>query len=331
MNSKPTSRTIVVVLNWNSHEMTAECIRSLLAMGGTAFEILVVDNGSTDGSVELLPRQFPQISVLPQGRNLGFAAGCNIGMRLAMEQGAEFILLVNNDTIVDAGLLRELLTEAERNPEAAILSPKIYFFDDRELLWWAGGRFSLWTGIPILPGRKEKDRGQYDSIREIEWATGCVALLRVAALRQVGLFDERLFGNGEDLDLSIRVRQAGYGILYVPAAKLWHREGVDYRKNVGEYARYFTGTRNLLWLMHKHARPFHWITFWPNFLFRHVLFFILLGIWRGDVRSSKAVLQGIAAFVAMRANGGGSAMLPELTPRGGGGPAGKDVGRSGTE
>lgn len=292
--------------------MTAECIRSLLAMDAADFEIVVVDNGSKDGSPGSLRKEFPQIRVIENGRNLGFAAGCNVGMKLALAEGSEYVLLVNNDTIVDEGMLRELVAEAERWPDAGMISPKIYFYDLPEHFWWAGGTFSLWGGIPRHIGRKQHDAGQFDRPGPIDWATGCALLICCKALREVGLFDEVIFGNGEDLDLSLRMRKAGYQVRYAPRATLWHKEGVDYRKNAGEHTRKFTGTRNILWVMHKHARVAQWITFWPNFLVRYVLFFVLLSVWRGDMRSAVSVLKGAFGFVPFRLTPVIHALPPEL-------------------
>jgi GT2 family glycosyltransferase len=302
MNSKSTPKTAVVVLNWNSREMTAECIRSLLAMDAADFEILVVDNGSSDGSAEMLPREFPQIIVFPQERNLGFAAGCNVGMRHALANGAEYVLLINNDTIVDPRLLRALLDEAEGHQDAGMVSPKIYYLGLPDCFWWVGGTFNLWTGIPKHVDFRKRDTGNHDVARKIDWATGCAMLIRASALRKVGLFDEQFFLNAEDLDLSVRMRRAGYQIWYAPKARLWHKEGVDRRKNAVDHVNAFSGARNLLWIMHKHATVWQWATFWPNFLFRYAGFFVVFNIFHGDLRSASGVLQGIAAFFRMRAN-----------------------------
>jgi GT2 family glycosyltransferase len=116
-------------------------------------------------------------------------------------------------------------------------------------------------------------------------------------LRETGFFDESFFGNGEDLDLSLRVRQGGYRVMFAPKAKLWHKEGVDYRKNAGEYLRKFTGTRNLLYIMRRYARTAQWFTFLPNFLVRYVAFYVALSLVRRDYRSAWAVLRGIVAFL----------------------------------
>jgi GT2 family glycosyltransferase len=306
-------RTAFIILNWNSREMTAECIRSILAMDASEYEIVVVDNGSRDGSVDYLRNEFPRITLFPQEKNLGFAAGCNVGMRYALAQGFEYVLLVNNDTVVDPRFLSGLLEEARKVPDAALLSPKIYFYDCPDRLWWAGGAFSLWVGIAKHVGRKQIDTGQCDLPGPIAWATGCAVLIRSEALKKVGLFDERLFGNGEDLELCLRIRRAGYLVWFVPQAKLWHKEGVDYRKNAGEHVRKFTGTRNLLWIMNKHANTVQWISFLPNFIFRYALFYILLSIWRGDARSARAVCEGILAFLRMRSHPDRSPLPPELS------------------
>jgi GT2 family glycosyltransferase len=305
-------RTLIVVLNWNSREMTKECIESLLAMEADAFKIMIVDNGSRDGSLEYLRDRFPGIDVVANGRNLGFAAGCNIGMRRALADGVDFVLLVNNDTVADPGLLRELLKQADDNRNAGIVSPRIYYFKPPDAIWWVGGTYSCWTGLATHVDLRKKDTGEHEIPRELDWATGCVMLLRSEALRSSGLFDEQIFGNGEDLDLSLRMRKLGYSVRYAPAAKVWHREGIDYRKNVGEYVRTFTLVRNLLWLMHKHAKLYQWFTFWPVFSCYYVPKIVVLSAVRKDFRSCWAVFQGIAAFWWMLLNPGLSVLPAAL-------------------
>ena len=307
-------KTLIVILNWNTYEMTRECVRSLSAMTGDSFEILIVDNGSHDGSLESLRDAFPQLTMIANGRNLGFAAGANVGMKRALDQGADYVLLVNNDTVVKPDLLAELLAEAKRTPKAGMISPKIYYADPSDCIWWAGGTFSLWQGIPRHLGRKENERGQYDTTRTIDWATGCAVLIRCAALREAGLFDEKIFANAEDLDLSLRMRSLGWQIRYAPAAKLWHKEGFATRRNAGEHVRYFTSTRNILWVMHKHARALQWVTFFPYFLVRYVFVLVLKSLCRGDMKSAQGALAGIAAFWRMRYRPG-SAVLPEELTR----------------
>jgi len=279
--------------------MTADCLRSLLAMQESNFRILVVDNGSSDGSEKFLRESFPEVDIIANPYNLGFAAGCNIGLRRALEENADYVFLLNNDTLVDQFLLRELVTQAENALQIAVVSPKIYYFTPPDAIWWVGGTYSPWIGLAKHIDLRQKDTGRHDRVCDIDWATGCAMLLRCDALRKIGLFDEQFFGNGEDLDLSLRMRQAGYRLRYLPSAKLWHREGIDYRRNVGEHVRTFTLIRNLLWVMHKHARVYHWFTFWPIFLFYYVPKLLLLNIGRGDFKSCFSILHGVFAFWQM--------------------------------
>jgi GT2 family glycosyltransferase len=297
-NSNP--RVCIVVLNWNGRDMTVDCLRSLLAMSGVRYSITVVDNGSSDNSADAIRQEFPRVQVIANKQNLGFAAGCNVGMEEALkEEGRDYILLVNNDTVVDPRLLAELVEEADRNPRVAVCSPKIYYYQPRDLLWWAGGTFSLWTGMASHTGRREQDKGRYDSVRNLDWASGCVMLLRITALRDVGLFDAKIFANSEDVDLSLRVREAGYLIRYVPTARVWHREGVDLRKNVGERLRFFMFMRNTLWVMHKHARFYHWLTCWPALLGYYIPRTMIARMLRRDFASCWGLLCGVVAFWRM--------------------------------
>jgi GT2 family glycosyltransferase len=297
MLPKPMVR--VVVLNWNGRDMTADCLRSLLAMQDVNFRILVIDNGSSDGSERFLRDSFSEVDVIANKYNVGFAAGCNIGMKWALEENAEYVLLVNNDTLLAPSLLRELVREAEAHPQAAILSPKIYYFAPPDAIWWVGGTYTCWNGLAKHTDLGKRDTGKHDQIRDIDWATGCAMLLRCKTLRCVGLFDEQVFGNGEDLDLSLRMRRAGYTVRYVPTAQLWHREAIDYRRNVGEHVRAFTLIRNLLWVMHKHAKFYHWLTFWPMFFCYYLPKMLLRQASRGDFRSCFSILHGVVAFWQM--------------------------------
>lgn len=293
------AKTFVVMLNWNSKEMTAECIRSLFGMKEKDYEIIVVDNGSRDDSVSYLRQMFPEIIVIANENNLGFTGGCNVGIARALELGAEFILLVNNDVLVDEKLLGELLADAERNPQAGMVSPKIYYYDKPEVLWWAGGNYKSWSGLPRVRGLRRQDGEKYGASREIDWATGCVLLLRSSALRKAGCFNEAFFNYVDDLDISLRVRDAGYTIRFVPQGKVWHKVGVDNLKNSGEHTRVFFSTRNLLWLTNMRATPMRWIVFWPNFVSRQVPRVIAKSLLYRDLRILKGLFQAVIAFWKM--------------------------------
>jgi GT2 family glycosyltransferase len=292
-----TSRTDIIILNWNNYQMTAECIRSLLVMDAANYGILVVDNGSSDGSAEMLSKEFPQIIVLPQKSNLGFAAGCNVGVRCAVAKGAEYVLLLNNDTFVARDFLSEMLTAIETDPRIGAVCPKIYFAAQPDKLWYAGADFSLWTGTVRHRGWKEIDHGQFDGNHKITRATGCAMLVRCSALRDVGLLDEQFWAYAEDLDWSLRFLKRGYRLTYAPNGRLWHYDGVTSGKLMGsgsQAIRQFFGTRNMVFVARKHLRWWHVPTYLLTFMFNHIVFYTALRLWRRDFRALGALYRGVS-------------------------------------
>ena len=296
MNSEPTTNLTVVILNWNSREMTADCIRSLRTTTGPDFKILIVDNGSTDGSAENLAQEFPEITVLPQGRNLGFAAGCNVGMRYALAHAADYVLLLNNDTVVASDLICEMLAAIKGDPGIAVVCPKIYFAEQPETLWYAGADSSLWTGTAKHRGWKEHDRGQYDHHQEITQATGCAMLVRCNVLPEVGLLDEQFWAYAEDLDWSVRFLKRGYRLAFSPKARVWHRCGATAVKSMcagSQAIRQFLSTRNLVFVGRKHLRWWQAPTCILGFMFSHIAFYIALRLWQHDFQALWAIFRGL--------------------------------------
>jgi GT2 family glycosyltransferase len=276
--------------------MTANCLRSLMAMGAEGYEIVVVDNGSIDGSAQSLAKEFPEVTVLPQDRNLGFAAGCNVGMRHALQRGTEYILLLNNDTCVAKDFLVKILLRIDCDKKMAIVCPKIYFGDQPDLLWYAGGDFSLWTGTPKHRGWKQIDRGQFDDQEEMTEGTGCAMLVRSSLLSEVGLLDEEFWSYAEDLDWSIRFLKRGYRLGFAPKARVWHFEGATSVKSMGlgsQAIRQFYSTRNMVVVARKHVRWWQTPSYLLGFTINHVAFYTLLRLWRRDFRALVAIYKGL--------------------------------------
>jgi len=290
------ARTAVIILNWNSQQMTSDCIRSLLAMDATSYEVVLVDNGSSDGSVQSLAREFPGITVLPQDHNLGFAAGCNVGIRHALARGMEYILLLNNDTYVAPDFIREMLSRMEDDARIAVVCPKIYFANHPNLLWYAGADFGLWTGGSKHRGWKKIDRGQFDHHQEITQATGCAMLVRCNTLSKVGLLDERFWAYAEDLDWSLRFLKQGYRLAFAPKAHLWHHDGATSVKSMGsgsQAIRQFFSTRNLVFVARKHLCWWEVPAYALGFMFNHIAFYAALRLWRHDFRALLAIYAGL--------------------------------------
>ncbi len=219
----PTPHVGIIVLNWNGLEDTRACLMSLRALEGPPVDLYVVDNGSTDGSVEALHREYgAAITLLANRRNLLWAGGNNVGIVRALADGCSHLLLLNNDTLVDQRLVAELLAaEAQIGP--GLFCPKIYYARQADLLWYAGGKLSLRRARIGHRGIRDVDRGQYDRLEETDWVTGCAMFAPRAVFDTVGLLDESFELYSEDVDYSLRAREAGYPLVYVPAAKVWHK------------------------------------------------------------------------------------------------------------
>lgn len=213
----------LLVLNWNQREMTLECLASLARTSYPRLQTVLVDNGSTDGTAEAVRKAHPDVHVLETGANLLFAGGNNAGLRYILTGEAEYIVLLNNDTLVDPGFLEPLVACLQDNPRCGVVSPKIYYSLEPNRIWYAGGEISFWTGALRHVGIREIDGGQYDSPRETEYATGCCLLIRRTAVEQIGLLDESYRMYTEDADWSIRARRAGWTVWFEPRARIWHR------------------------------------------------------------------------------------------------------------
>lgn len=256
----------LVVLNWNRLSDTLECLKSLKCLFRTSkysIQIIVVDNGSTDGSVEKLKKQ-KGITLLQNKENLGFAGGNNVGMKYAIKHGADFVLVLNNDTIVSRDLALRLIEAAEKNKKVGIFSPKIYFAEGFEfhkdlyrenelgrVIWYVGGIMDWKNVLGSNYGVDDVDVGQYQETREIDFATGACMLIRRELIDGIGYFDEKYFLYLEDADYSLRAKKAGWKVIFVPEAKLWHK--VSQSSGIGSNLNDYYIARNRLLFGLKYA------------------------------------------------------------------------------
>jgi GT2 family glycosyltransferase len=287
----------VVVLHWGNPDTTVRCLQSLgKACWPGRRTVLVIDNtGQLDAA--LLETAAPlEIEVHRAASNLGFSAGCTFGLSAAIARGADSVLLLNNDVVVDPGFLAPLLRAMEEAEDAGLLSPQIMAMEHPDRAWYRGGTFSLWSGIPVQGYRQRPEHASHPP-REVDYATGCAMLVRPALIRRVGSFDPRFFAYCEDLDLSVRARRAGFRILFVPGSRVYH-------ETIGEpdrvSLRIYYSTRNLIEVMRKHGAWYNWASFSANFLVRWVGFFALLAVVRGQPRHAVAVLRGMTDFARGR-------------------------------
>lgn len=257
-------RVSIVVLNWNGANDTLACLDSLAALTYPNFNVVVLDNGSTDDSLERLrPHRAPYpLKLIETGRNLGFAEGNNVGIRHALDEGASFVLLLNNDTVVDPDLVTELVTAAIAHPEGGICSAKILYHAEPRKLWYAGAKWLADRQHFQHVGIGEIDDGKaYEQIAETDYASGCALFIRADVINKIGLMDPKFFLIYEESDWCYRARAAGYKILFVPTAKLWHKVSASFGGVESPLQLYFYSRNVLLWAERHLPRPAYWSLF----------------------------------------------------------------------
>lgn len=216
-------RVYVVVLNWNGYEDTRNCLISLQKVSYANLGTIVVDNGSRDCSGERLQREFGDFRFIFNEKNLGFSAGCNVGIRAALEDAeCAYVLLLNNDAIVSPDLLQGAVERAELDPQIGIVGGKILHSPQTKVLSYAGGFVSRWRGQTSIRGFGEVDQGKYDDSCEVSFVIGALMLVKRTVFETVGLLPEEYFFGVEDLDYSLTVRQRGFKLYYVPQFVAYH-------------------------------------------------------------------------------------------------------------
>lgn len=211
----------VVIVNYNGENYQNDALRTIYASSYKNIEVIIVDSASKDNSIELAKSEYPQAHYLLQKENVGVAKGNNIGIKYAIEElDLEYVLLINNDIELDSLALEKLIERAE---ESTITVPKIYYYEPNDMLWFAGGNMYWNKGESGHIGNFEIDRGQYDDEMIIAYAPTCCMLIHRNVFKKIGYEDEIVFMYFDDTDLCVRMNDAGFKILYVPTAKMWHK------------------------------------------------------------------------------------------------------------
>jgi len=242
----------VILINYNGANLSLDCIQSILKSKGCKIKIIVVDNKSSQDDINRLEGGIKafnneNIVLIKNTSNNGFSSGNNIGINYALDDGAEYILLLNNDTIIDDKAISVLLNNVN-NLQVSV--PKMYYYDNPNTIWYAGGKIQWNLGKTIHLGENGIDNKETNKAKFVDFATGCCILLTKGIIEKVGLLDETFFMYGEDLDYSIRLANNNIKIYYVPEAKIWHKVGKSggMKSKMGIYY----GNRNRLYLMKKY-------------------------------------------------------------------------------
>ena len=242
-------RVVAIVLNWNSAGDTIDCVAALARQPYPSCATLVVDNGSSDDSLHRIRAALPSLPVLTLNDNLGYAGGNNRGIERALRDGADYIWLLNPDTVVAPDALAALIEAAEVRPRAGLLGPKVYTREDPGRILSAGGMLED-ECVAVLRGLGEADTGQFDAVTEVDYVSGCAVLARRDAIEAIGMLDERFFLYHEEVDWCRRARAAGFSVLYVPAARVWHPD-TRVRDELSPLVTYYIA-RNTLQFARKH-------------------------------------------------------------------------------
>jgi GT2 family glycosyltransferase len=238
----------IIVLNWNGKEDTTKCLKSLQNLTYPAVEIIIVDNGSTDGSQEHFRTHFPHFTLIETGENLGYAGGNNAGLKLALKRPLEYFFILNNDTIVDPGIVEAFLEGFKQYPDAGILGSKIYLMNEPGRFDHFGGNWNAKRlEFNYVGYREVDDQKTWEEPQELDYVCGAGIMIRRAVFETIGLFDPRFFLFWEETDFCFRARRAGFRVMNQPKAILWHKVSASF-KGGKPLATYFYWRNRLLWI-----------------------------------------------------------------------------------
>lgn len=288
----------IIIVHWKGLELTKACLQSLQNTSYPNFQIFLVDNGSTEKDGQTLKRDFPEIDLITSENNLGFTGGNNLGIMRALDMGHDFVLLLNNDTEVEPDFLQLLVRACEHQPKLGMVQPLIFFTEDRDKIWSAGGSFGPELGISKTIGYgKNKTALTKQKNGPLDWATGCCVLIRSQALREVGLLREVFFAYFEDVDLSLRIREKGWEIRLASEARIYHAVAGSSKSKSSEGTLsptviYLTA-RNQFFQIKLHVHGFLGkITAFTYHSLKYSAWFVYFCL-RGRFRKTKALIRGI--------------------------------------
>jgi len=296
--SQPLVATII--LNTNRREDTIACLDSLEQSTYKKIKTIVLDNDSSDGSFEAIRSSFPSVQIVQLKENLGYAGNNNVGVQAALDQGANWVFVLNEDTILAPDCLAHMVTVAERDPKIGIIGPMVYHYDEPNIIQTAGGQLGrFWDGSHLA--HNEPDLGQYEQPYPVDWISGCAILVKREVIEQLGSLDERFFYYWEETEWCLRAREGGWSIFLVPKAKLWHK-GVQRDYQPSPSVTYYN-TRNRLFMMAKHRAPLKAWIYTLEQIMRTLTSWTVKSKWRSKRDHRDAMWRGMVDFILQRWGG----------------------------
>jgi GT2 family glycosyltransferase len=247
----------IILVNWNKPNLTLSCVESLKKSSYNSYKIVVVDNGSVDDSLEILNSKTSDYHLIVSNKNLGYTGGNNLGIEYALENNAEYILLLNNDTLVECDSLEILIHAISKDDNIGIVQPKIYYYPEKNIIWCGPTSFNKFFLRPKLVGNSQDGINLYNLTLNLSYAVGCATLIRKEVFVNIGLLDDDFFAVCEDVDFGLRAIESGYKIVYVPDSIIYHMESVS-SGGAGNPNYIYLQTRAFLIFINKHTKnPIH--------------------------------------------------------------------------
>jgi GT2 family glycosyltransferase len=280
----------IIIPHMNGKEVLAECLHSIERVDYPNYDVIVVDNNSSDGSQTFVMDTFPNVQLIENKTNEGVAEGQNIGVRAALRSGADYVFIVNNDAILDRDILRELTNAIEQDKTIGVAGPILHSTEDMTRIGNAGGKIGWNTGnVRLLKvGAINKS---LPKIEDVDYVNFFFA--DPSVLQNVGLFNKRYFAYWEDVDLCLRVKKAGYRVVRVSTAKVWHKSKSTSKKLSGFYEYHYT--RNQFWFWKAYSTRRQWILFLFSFFFLFFWYRSIFTLFRNDH------LKGIDVLIDLKA------------------------------
>jgi len=286
-------RLFIVILNSSRRDDTLACLASLAENAYPNKTVCVLDNASTDGSVEAIRQQFPDVILHSLAGNTGYAGNNNIGIQIALSTNAEWVLVLNEDTVLAPDCLARMMECAASDNRIGIVGPLVYHHDEPEVIQSAGGYLDKYMR-PSHIGQNQPDEGQFDSRREVDWISGCAICVRADAIRQAGTLDATYFYYWEETEWCIRIAAAEWRVVLEPAAKLWHK-GVQRNYNPGPNVAYYNTRNRLLTLFRHRAHLSAWAVAYAE-IGRTLTSMTLRPKWRDKHQSRDAIWEGLLDY-----------------------------------
>lgn len=291
MNDEP--HVSIIILNWNGKADTIACLNSLQQLHYRNYKVAVVDNGSSDDSVSCIQQEFPNITILRNDKNLGFVEGNNRGIQYVLASGSDYVLLLNNDTIVEPSFLSSLISVSEHYSDIGMMNPVIYTYNTKDV-WFHGGEIDWKNGVThhITDRTQTNSDSEHNDFILTDYVTGCALLVKTDVIKKIGLLDPRFFAYYEDADWSLRCQKAGWKTVVVPAAKIWHKVSATAPPKVA----FIWGHRNLILFLWKHS------SFWQFlFRFRRAVYKCLHEFhWHRDKAMGEAAMHGLWSAIRLQ-------------------------------